>query len=321
MAQKHLHELLKEDQEPFLLKNYIADRRGQLNRPSPKTHLQVKKRKPIAEASNFPGNFCKNACFFSFRDSPDIRKSPLFEFSSPAKSPCRGGSNAIFLHIPARTAAILLEAALRIQKQSGTASSKPKTQNNNNGFGLFGSILKRLTHRNRNRKREIEGDGVKVSVKDILRWDSSVGRRKISNIEKQRKLVKMAVCVEEQSVSGISANEIAISCPCTGRSSSAVWSESNEDKSIDLETSSSGLSDASEDIEFLSRLGEGGDDKGFSQSPFRFVLQRSPSLGRRTPEFSSPVASPSRHKREVCPLRSSCILSCLRYFTLLFFIK
>ncbi|XP_015901978.3 uncharacterized protein LOC107434963 [Ziziphus jujuba] len=301
MAQKHLHELLKEDQEPFLLKNYIADRCGQLKRPSPKTHLQVKKRKPITEASNFPGYFCKNACFFSFHDSPDLRKSPLFEFSSPAKSPCKGGSNAIFLHIPARTAALLLEASLRIQKQS-TTSSKPKTHNNNNnGFGLFGSLLKRLTHRNRNRKREIEGDGVKISVKDILRWDSSVGHRKLSS-EKQRMEEKKVAGVEDQSVSEISGNEIGIvSCPCTGRPSSAVWSESNEEKSLDLETSSSGLSDDSEEIEFLSRLREGGgdDDKGFCQSPFRFVLQRSPSTsGRRTPEFSSPVTSPSRHKTE-----------------------
>jgi len=113
MAQKHLHELLKEDQEPFFLKNYIADRRCQLKRPSPKTHLQVKKRKPISETPSFPGNFCKNACFFSFQDSPDLRKSPLFDFSSPAKSPCRS-PNAIFLQIPARTATLLLEAAMQM---------------------------------------------------------------------------------------------------------------------------------------------------------------------------------------------------------------
>jgi hypothetical protein len=63
---------------------------------------------------------------------------------------------------------------MRIQKQS--SASKSKTQNENNrGFGVFGSILKRLSHRSR--KREIEGHGVNVTVKDILRWDSSVGRR------------------------------------------------------------------------------------------------------------------------------------------------
>lgn len=307
MAQKHLHELLKEDQEPFLLKNYIADRRCQYKRPSsPKTqHLQVKKRRPITEASRFPANFCKNACFFSYRDSPDLRKSPLFEFSSPAKSPCRG-SNAIFLHIPARTAALLLEAALRIQKQSN--SSKPKNQKSNNGFGLFGSLLKRLTHRTRaTRKREIEGDGVvKVSsVKDILRWDSSVGRRIVS-CEGQRMQGKVVQGhVEDQIVSETSAaHEIGYSCACAARPSSAVWSESNEDKSFDLETSSCSLSEEdAQEIELASRLREGvddDDDKGLCQSPFRFVLQRSPSSsGRRTPEFSSPATSPSRREREV----------------------
>jgi hypothetical protein len=51
-----------------------------------------------------------------------------------------------------------------------------KTQNKNNrGFGVFGSILKRLSHWSQ--KREIEGHGVNGSVKDILRWDSSVGQR------------------------------------------------------------------------------------------------------------------------------------------------
>ncbi|KAF3441705.1 hypothetical protein FNV43_RR15620 [Rhamnella rubrinervis] len=301
MAQKRLHQLLKEDQEPFLLKNYIADRRCQYKTPSPKTHLQVKKRKPISEASHFPANFCKNACFLSYHDSPDLTKSPLFEFTSPAKSPCKG-SNAIFLHIPARTAALLLEAALRIQKQS--TSSKPKNQKSNGGFGLFGSLLKRLAHRNRTtRKREIEGDGVKASVKDVLRWDSSVGRRKVSNeISNERMQGKMVLGVKDQIVSEISAQEISNSCACTGRPSSAVWSESNEDKSFDLETSSCSLSEHdSEEIEFVSRLREGvDDDKGrLCQSPFRFALQRSPSAsGRRTLEFSSPVSSPSRHKRE-----------------------
>ncbi|OMO68256.1 hypothetical protein COLO4_29799 [Corchorus olitorius] len=136
MAQRHLHELLQEDQEPFLLKKYIADRRCQLKKSSPRTQLQIKKRKPISQNPNFPANFCKNACFFSFHDSPDPRKSPLFEFQSPAKSPCKS-PNAIFLQVPARTAALLLEAALRIQKQSSS-----KTKNNGGGtFGLFEALL------------------------------------------------------------------------------------------------------------------------------------------------------------------------------------
>ena len=289
MAQKHLRELLKEDQEPFFLKDYIADRLCQLKSNSrashhQKTHLQVKKRKPISETRNFPGKFCKNACFFSLNDSPDLRKSPLFEFPSPAKSPCKS-PNAIFLHIPARTAALLLEAALRIQKQSSpsSSSSKPKSQKQNHGFGLFGSFLKRLTHRNRsNRTKEIEGNGVKFEEK--IMSDSH----------------------DHHHHEVITACEISGSVPCTGRPSSAIWSESNE------ETSSSSHEEDSDEIDFLTKLLRGGEattsttdcafcdhENDFCQSPFRFVLTRSPSSGHRTPEFSSPATSPSRHKQEV----------------------
>ncbi|XVE61530.1 hypothetical protein DITRI_Ditri06bG0047700 [Diplodiscus trichospermus] len=293
MAQKHLHELLEEDQEPFLLKKYIADMRCQLKKPLPKTYLQIKKRKPISQNSNLPSNFCKNACFFSFHDSPDPRKSPLFEFTSPAKSPCRS-PNAIFLHIPARTAALLLEAAVRIQKQS---SSKTKPQNKNNGsssFGLFGSILKRLTHRNRNRKREIANDGAKVSVKDILRWDSTVGK----NNPTQR---KMSPVMEEKSGRGM-----RLSCSYNARPSSAAWSGSNEEKSLDMDFYTSSSSSQSEDFEeiFMSKdVSENNSafdscDNQFCESPFHFVLQRSPSFGHRTPLFTSPATTPSRHQKE-----------------------
>ncbi|XP_022766103.1 uncharacterized protein LOC111310988 [Durio zibethinus] len=292
MAQKHLHELLQDDQEPFLLKKYIADRRCQLKKPSPKTHLQIKKRKPVSQNSNFPSNFCKNACFFSFHDSPDARKSPLFEFPSPAKSPCKS-PNAMFLHIPARTATLLLEAALRIQKQS---SSKTKPQNKNNGttFGLFGSLLKRLTYRNRNRKREIVNNGAKVSVKDILRWDSTVGKNNLSPR-------KISSAMEEKS-----GCQMGFSCSYNGRPSSAVWSESNEEKSLDMDSDTSCSCSQSEDFEeiFMSKdaiennLAFGSCDKHLCESPFHFVLQRSPSFGHRTPLFSSPVTSPSRHQKE-----------------------
>lgn len=309
MAQKHLHELLQEDQEPFLLRNYIADRRCQLKRPSPKTHLQVKKRKPIShQTSNFPQNFCKNACFFSFNSSPDPRKSPLFDFQSPAKSPCRT-PNAIFLHIPARTAALLLEAALRIQKQSSSPKTKP--QNKNNGFGLFGSLLKRLTHRNKTRKREISGDGVKVSVKDILRWDSSVGCRELSNERNMEPVQDIMVGLNDKSDSEISVCEMSVSCCCNGRPSSAVWSEKSLD--LDLDTSSSTSQSAEDELagnmEFFNKMmmddtidDLASYDKHFCESPFHFVLQRSPSSGRRTPDFSSPARSPSRHNMEVCLL-------------------
>lgn len=311
MAQKHLKELLKEDQEPFFLKDYISDRRCQLKRASAKTHLlQLKKRKPISEARNFPGKFCRNACFFSLNDSPDLRKSPLFEFPSPAKSPCKS-PNAIFLHIPARTAALLLEAALRIQKQS-SSSAKTKTQKQNHGFGLFGSFLKRLTHRNRsNRTREIEGNGVKASVKDII--------RKVSLEEKR---VGVSASDSHHDDHDQVSCEISGSCPCTGRPSSAIWSESNEEKSLDLETSTSRSSTShsdedSDEIDFLTKLMREGafcdHENDFCQSPFRFVLNRSPSSGHRTPEFSSPATSPSRHKQEVG-------IFCLFVLTFFFFI-
>ncbi|XP_062117530.1 uncharacterized protein LOC133831299 [Humulus lupulus] len=306
MAQKCLNELLKEDQEPFVLKNYISDRRSQLKKAQPRNHLQVKKRRPISENRSFPGKFCKNACFFSLNDSPDLRKSPLFEFPSPAKSPCKN-SNAIFLHIPARTAALLLDAALRIQKQSSSSSSlsssKTKTQKQKNGFGLFGSFLKRLTHRNRsNRTREIEGNGVKVkaSVKDILR-KVTVEEKRVSDTHDDD---------DDDDDQVMTGCENSGSCPCTGRPSSAIWSESNEEKSLDLETSSSTSShcEDSDEIDFLTKLmreSNGATDfsfcdheNDFCQSPFRFVLTRSPSTGHRTPEFSSPAPSPSRHKQE-----------------------
>lgn len=260
--QKHLHELLQEDQEPFVLKNYIAGIRDQFKKSPPKTQIQVKKRKPISQNSNFPSNFRKNACFLSFHDSPDPRKSPLFDFSSPAKSPIRGqNQNAIFINIPARTTSLLLEAALRIQK------SKQQSKNN----GIFGFFLKRLSKKS-NGNSKISGDkGGKASVKDILRWDSSVGSRK--SFHQSRKSNSAAFKDK-------SDYELEFSRSCNGSSrSSTIWSETNEEKSLDLDSNSS----QSED---------------FCESPFHFVLQRSPSSGHRTPVFSSPATSPSRLKRQ-----------------------
>ncbi|XP_039026335.1 uncharacterized protein LOC120159887 [Hibiscus syriacus] len=269
MGHKHLHELLEENQEPFLLNKYIADRRCQLNKPSPLTHLQIKKRKPVSRNSNSPSSSCKNACFFS-------RKSPLFELASPGTSPCRS-PNAIFLHIPAKTAALLLEAALRIQKQS---SSKTK-HNGGASFGFLSSILKRLTHRNRNRRREIANDGAKVSVKDILNRDPTVAKNNPSR-------TKMSSS-EDKSGYGM-----GFSCSYNGRPSSAVWSESNEEKSLDTSCSCS----QSEDFEeiLMSSRDVLGNNPAFSscESPFHFVLQKNPSFGHRTPLFSSPGTSPEK---------------------------
>ncbi|XP_059667483.1 uncharacterized protein LOC132312931 [Cornus florida] len=286
MAHKHLHELLKEDQEPFQLKNYIADIK---KKQIPRTTLQVKKRKPIVESSSSRHSIlCKHACFFSFQDSPDVRKPPFFDFPSPAKSPCKS-PNTVFMKVPAGTAALLLEAAMRIQKQS--SSAKPKTQIKNVGFGLLGSILKRLSNRSKTQKREIDCDGVRVSAG---------GRRKFSGKGEKVK----------ENVAGVnykSASEVEFSCSYgKTKLNSAVWSESNEENwSLGLETSTSCRSVDSEEIEFVSEEGENGGfasiEKRFCSSPispFRFALTKSPSSGRRTPEFSSPAASPCRHNEK-----------------------
>nr|KYP71082.1 hypothetical protein KK1_010325 [Cajanus cajan] len=221
MAEKHLHELLKEEQEPFVLNKYISERRSEMKRASPKTSLQVKKRKSSA-------NLCRSACLFSFTDTPDLRKSPLFEFASPAKSPCK------FI-IPSRTAALLLEAAMRIHKHS----SRPKPKSHS--LGLFGSLYKRLTQRTHPRNKEIEAPGVKLSVKDIL--------------------------------------------------STAVCSQTNQDKSLHMETSSSGYS---QQIHFITNHKH---STFFCQTPFRFVLQTtSPSSAHHTPELRSPTRHATQDK-------------------------
>ncbi|KAJ0235128.1 Histone-lysine N-methyltransferase SETD1B-like protein [Hirschfeldia incana] len=278
-SQKHLKDLLEEDQEPFQLQSYISDRRRQI------MHLQVKKRRPVSQNAGLPSRFCRNACLFSLRESPDPTKSPLFEPKSPNRS-----QNAIFVNIPVRTASMLLEAAVRIQKES-SEGSKTKTRNVGNAFGIFGSMLKKLTHR---RKREIsrgkDGGGVS-SVKDMLRWESPVVRKIVT----KRK-------GEEQSSSQTqkSASETQFS---RGSSSSGVWSESviNGERSWDCDfepsISSSCGSDGSDELACgLTNGSDFSEDKRFCESPFHFVLQTtmlSPG-GFRTPNFTSPAASPRR---------------------------
>ncbi|KAE9621770.1 hypothetical protein Lalb_Chr01g0018291 [Lupinus albus] len=273
MAQKYLHELLEEDQEPFLLHKYISDKRSKI-----KTQIYPRKsHKPLHQNSNFPTNLCKNVCLFSFPETttttPELRKSPLFDFQSPkakTKSPIK-------FQIPSRTANLLLEAALKIQKHS---SSKTKST----GFGLFGSLFKRLTQRNHKRK-EIEGSELNLCVKDILKLES----RKLSN-----------GCMKEEEKLDF----------YNGRSSSCVWSESNEDKSLDMETWSSSSSRhcdndcETKEIEFITNHQKDNnthsvfchDINRFCDS---FVLQNCPFSGRHTPELSSSAApSPSHHKTQ-----------------------
>ncbi|GMH26330.1 hypothetical protein Nepgr_028173 [Nepenthes gracilis] len=268
MAQRHfLKEFLQEDQEPFHLNSYIADKRRQLKDRSPpaKTQTQLQKKK-VNKVASFPTNFWKHACFLSMHDSPDARNSPLFEFWSPAveKIPCRG-SNALFLHVPAKTAALLLEAAMRIQK-------KRKPQIKNHGFRIFGSVLTRLTSRNRTLKREmsepadVNGDG------------------KAEN----RDGVGAGVVEKSGSETGFSNRRL-----------SSVWSESGH-KSLDFLDSSSSSGGRSEDKEQFEEVDESvnGGDSAFCLSPFRFALYEALTPDRRSSIFASPAASPSRRKLE-----------------------
>ncbi|KAH0907998.1 hypothetical protein HID58_039825 [Brassica napus] len=282
-SQRHLKDLLEEDQEPFQLQSYISDRRCQINPPA--THLQVKKRRAISQNAGLPSRFCRNACFFSLRESPDPNKSPLFEPKSLNQR-----QNAMFVNIPARTASMLLEAAVRIQKHSSSEGSKTRTRNAGNAFGIFGSVLKKLTHR---KKREISGgnDGDRVSsVKNMVSWESPLVRKIVTRKSKR----------ETQNP----ASEPQLS---RRSSSSGVWSESviNEERSYDcdFETSISSRSGSDGLDEFASELMNGGDfseDKRFCESPFHFVLQTMPSTsGFRTPNFSSPAASPRHDCQEM----------------------
>lgn len=235
---KHLRELLREDQEPFLLDKHIADKRCQLKTT---TSLQPKKHNLFinqTSSSKHVSFLCRKACFMSFKDSPEFKKSP---FPSPAKSPCKAAATR-FLHIPAKTAAMLLEAALKIQ------STKPKTQAHSLGLGLFGSFFKRLRNKNKASKREI-----------------------CVNDASSTKLEENVDVFSTKKMEEISEN--------TRRVSSAGWSESNEGKSLDMESCST-----------TSRS----DRSSPTSSPFHFALQTN-----LTPDILSPVASPVCHSKTV----------------------
>ncbi|XP_074370623.1 uncharacterized protein LOC141711836 [Apium graveolens] len=235
---KHLRELLREDQEPFLLNKHIADKRCHLKTT---TSLQPKKHNLFinqTSSSKHVSFLCRQTCFMSFKDSTEFKKSP---FPSPAKSPCKAAATR-FLHIPAKTAAMLLEAALRIQ------STKPKTQAQNIRFGLFGSFFKRLRNKSKTRKCEICVN------------DASTSTTKV-----------------EENVGVFSTNKVEEISEDTRRVSSAGWSESNEGKSLDMEScSTTSRSDCSSP----------------TSSPFHFALQRT-----LTPDMLSPVASPVCHSK------------------------
>lgn len=205
MGHKHLHELLKEDQEPFHLNTYISNH---LIHIKSNTTLNTRKRKPIVQStstSTTARNFCINhVCFFKLHESPDVRKSPFLDIKSP-------------FHVPSRTASMLLDAALRIHKPK-----KPKPGLSGKvGFGLFGSLLKRLKdRRTRIKRREIS----------LSSYDSQV-------------------CDLEALCSSSLAHDLK-----------EVYDNEND---------------------------------GFVISPFRFSLVNSPSTGCRTPDFISPMTSPT----------------------------
>ncbi|KAL5710747.1 hypothetical protein ACHQM5_021273 [Ranunculus cassubicifolius] len=285
-SKQHLKQLLNQDQEPFVLESYIHEQRSLLNKLPRARASQVKRQNSIRE------NFCKNVCFFSLQNSPIGTKSPLFDFSSSqSKTPRNSNnSNTVFVHIPARTAALLLEAAIRIQNQSEKQKAASK-----NGFGFFGSIFNRLRRR---KKNDFERDNeIKVCVRDILRWESQDVCRNAYE-EKTEQVTENEENTETSAALGYEDKRISD----VGLSSSSGWTESIEAKSsIDLETSTSRSDD--EDAESCCVQQpecNNGDfylcEKG---SPFRFLLDTVLSPRRRSPEFMSPATSPNRRKNQV----------------------
>ncbi|XP_026442247.1 uncharacterized protein LOC113341691 [Papaver somniferum] len=159
-------------------------------------------------------------------------------------------------------------------------------------------MLKRITNRKR-KNLTLDNDEIKVSVKDILKWDSTNGRKRITD-------EMMEVTKAEDSDDEIRASDMGFSCSCNNsRVSSSAWSESNEEKSLDLETSSSRSDEDSDEDDFVEEHIRGDFcstyEKEFCSSPFRFFLDNSSSpTGQITPEFRSPVSSPARLKKQVC---------------------
>ncbi|KAI3683864.1 hypothetical protein L1987_84379 [Smallanthus sonchifolius] len=214
MGLKVLHELLKEDQEPFQLKHFIADRRSQIKNTAAgagNSALNVRKRKPIIESTS--RSFCINkVCLFSFQDSPEFRKSPFLDFPMrELKSPCNNAT--VFLHIPARTAAMLLDAAARVQK--------PRPGSKQIGLGLLGSFLRRLKDRStRTKSREIEPDNSTPSSPPTRRSrkknvNDQLTRQNLSSGVRSEKLSEL-----ETSCSSRSVHEFEeIECFCSNSSS------------------------------------------------------------------------------------------------------
>ncbi|KAI4318845.1 hypothetical protein MLD38_032505 [Melastoma candidum] len=139
---KHLHELLSQDQEPFLLHDYLLHRLRQLHPPS--TALLLPPSRPSTRRLSFPSLYDFSLKRLRFVPSHNPANSPLFELpstASPPRSPRHRA--AVSLLVPARTTALLLEAASRIQR-SGSARL-PRKQS----FGgrIMGLVMKRFARR------------------------------------------------------------------------------------------------------------------------------------------------------------------------------
>ncbi|KAL5976406.1 hypothetical protein ACLOJK_020737 [Asimina triloba] len=282
MARRHLRELLKEEQEPFVLKNYINERRCRLRKPNSKAHhhnLQLKAQRPISQNPlSFLSNFRKTQpCFFHSCDPEPPAKSPVFDFP---KSP-RRNSNAHLINVPSMTAALLLESARRIQKQS-SASKKLK----NRGFGFPRAMLKRIFLW-RTQKREIY-------MESFLPWDS---------LEDLQRLADRRITNDIGTDVGVEGNKIVdLGFSCSFQRSNRM-EDSEEKQSPDIEGSGS----CSSSREFQETGGEERTtghsracDGESCSSPFRFQgLEWELESGFRTPEFGSPEISPALRQTEL----------------------
>lgn len=153
MAQKHLHELLTEAQEPFLLENYIANWRLQLK----KTNSQTKKTKSVSKTS-----LRNNSCFFSHTHSPDC-----------AKSPVKNRAQIKTIHFDL---SLLLDAAERIKKSN---SEKPR-----NRIAGFGAIIKKFIGKAGAKCEKSETSGSIVKNEDFdTSFDCSCSARVSEGVE------------------------------------------------------------------------------------------------------------------------------------------
>ncbi|KAI4310489.1 hypothetical protein MLD38_035463 [Melastoma candidum] len=261
MARKYLRDLLVEDQEPFLLDAYISDLRRQLNKPP----------RPFAhrKSASFRENLLKNAnaCFSSssFRYNGSKQSSslpPILSVTAARVGAKTVGNNMVLLHVPTQTAAMLLEAALRIESYGLKDCDPPdrkKQGKSGEGAGAGGSLFRKFARfGRRSRKKEFRGcegdDG--VLVREILGLD------KYGQQQMQGK-----VNVNNSSITIKKASSYAGKGPCS-------TSETLEAHLYE-----------SEQIRGRETFG-GSEGSGLGRSPFRY-----PTPELRSPTLASPTHS------------------------------